>query len=285
MSFQSAARALRTRCGKPSLKLVLIGIAEHDGDGGSWPSIETLAAYAEVSERQAKRLVRELVRMRLIDVEYNGGGDHRTPVDRRPNRYDIIGRVVTDARGRSWFEPAPDDDDDDGPRDDTDDTPDDGPRDDTDDTRGGTSTTERDDIDDTHGMTSTSPEPAPSTDPEPVREKSAFDRFWLAYPHKVGRLDAEQAFADMVDATAVTTVMANLQQWVDYWQAMRTETRFIPHPTTWLRKRRFDEHPPMPTDGSTDMSTAAKLRRIETIMRERDCTREEAQRIIGWGTA
>ena len=46
MSVESISWALRVQELTPTDKLVLIGIANHDGDGGSWPSIATLAMYA-----------------------------------------------------------------------------------------------------------------------------------------------------------------------------------------------------------------------------------------------
>ena len=51
MSIESVAQALKPRSLTATQKLVLIGIANHDGDGGAWPSMTTLAGYAECSER------------------------------------------------------------------------------------------------------------------------------------------------------------------------------------------------------------------------------------------
>jgi hypothetical protein len=52
-------------------KLVLLGIANHFGDNGAWPSIETLARYANASERSVKRDIQELVELGELIVEVN----------------------------------------------------------------------------------------------------------------------------------------------------------------------------------------------------------------------
>jgi hypothetical protein len=52
-------------------KLVLLGIANHFGDNGAWPSIETLARYANASERSVKRDIQELVELGELVVEVN----------------------------------------------------------------------------------------------------------------------------------------------------------------------------------------------------------------------
>jgi Helix-turn-helix domain len=90
VSVESIARALAPRPGlTPTQKLVLIGIANHDGDGGAWPSVATLAGYAQVGPRQVQKVVAALVELGLVTVEVNAGGNDKTPVDRRPNRYTL----------------------------------------------------------------------------------------------------------------------------------------------------------------------------------------------------
>ena len=50
-------------------KLVLIGIANHQGEMGAWPSIATLARYANASESSVQRDIRELVALGELKVE------------------------------------------------------------------------------------------------------------------------------------------------------------------------------------------------------------------------
>ena len=76
-------------------KLILLGIANHDGDGGSWPSISTLARYAVCSTRTVQRELQRLTEDGLVTVEHQAGGFLSTRADRRPNLYHLnISKVV-----------------------------------------------------------------------------------------------------------------------------------------------------------------------------------------------
>lgn len=71
-------------------KVVLLGIANHAGDGGSYPYVPTLARYANVSERQVQRALEELVALGELQIEYNQGGGRHTRADERPNLYEVL---------------------------------------------------------------------------------------------------------------------------------------------------------------------------------------------------
>jgi hypothetical protein len=71
-------------------KLLLVGIANHDGDGGAWPTIETLAKYANIEERNVRRRLAEIVEDGELVIHYNAGGNLRTPTHERPNLYEIL---------------------------------------------------------------------------------------------------------------------------------------------------------------------------------------------------
>ena len=70
-------------------KLVLLGIANHAGDGGAWPSIATLARYANATERTVQRAIRTLASMGELHVERQAGGTAHLKDWQRPNRYDV----------------------------------------------------------------------------------------------------------------------------------------------------------------------------------------------------
>lgn len=81
------ARALHVQGLQPAEKLVLIGIANHDGDGGAWPSVATLARYACVGERSVQRYLESLIAAGLVQRDVQAGGTARTPDHARPNLY------------------------------------------------------------------------------------------------------------------------------------------------------------------------------------------------------
>jgi hypothetical protein len=90
MSVEALAIALHHSRAKGSAKLVLIGIANHDGDGGAWPSVRTLAKYAACSVSQVQRALSELERLGEVRRDIQAGGDHTFASHERPNRYHVL---------------------------------------------------------------------------------------------------------------------------------------------------------------------------------------------------
>lgn len=89
MSVEAMAIVLHHSKSKGTDMVILLGVANHDGDGGSWPSKATLAKYAKVDERSVKRSLRKLEAMGELITHTQDGGTHRTPDGLRPNRYEI----------------------------------------------------------------------------------------------------------------------------------------------------------------------------------------------------
>lgn len=71
-------------------KLVLLGIANHAGDGGAWPSRYTLAKYAGCSEDNVRKAVKRLVGLGELRVHVQRGGMADDDDAWRPNRYDVL---------------------------------------------------------------------------------------------------------------------------------------------------------------------------------------------------
>lgn len=92
MSVESLAVVLHHSKASGTDKLVLIGIANHDGDGGAWPAIATLARYANVDPRTVKRSLQVLIELGEVSREIQGGGTRNMNDYTRPNRYEILVR-------------------------------------------------------------------------------------------------------------------------------------------------------------------------------------------------
>jgi hypothetical protein len=74
----------------------------------------------------------------------------------------------------------------------------------------------------------------------------AFDDFWAAYPRKVGKPAARQAFTRALRTGGTLDAMAaGLNAWTAYWTE-RDEPEYVPHPSTWLNQRRWEDRPPAP---------------------------------------
>ncbi len=89
MSIESMALALHHSQAKGTDKLILLGIANHDGDGGAWPTLETLGRYGACSRTRVRQAIARLIELGEITVDVQGGGNASTRPDRRPNRYTI----------------------------------------------------------------------------------------------------------------------------------------------------------------------------------------------------
>lgn len=90
MSVESLAVVLHHSKASGTDKLVLIGIANHDGDGGAWPSVGTLAKYANVSPRSVNRSLDKLRELGEVIVYLQAGGTRHTADHKRPNRYEVL---------------------------------------------------------------------------------------------------------------------------------------------------------------------------------------------------
>ncbi|MFJ4738750.1 helix-turn-helix domain-containing protein [Streptomyces sp. NPDC088775] len=77
------------------------------------------------------------------------------------------------------------------------------------------------------------------------QQDTDFAAFWAIYPRKEGKGKARLAFAAAVkNGVKADTLIAAVQKHRDHWARCRTETRFIPHPTTWLNGERYEDELP-----------------------------------------
>lgn len=82
--------------------------------------------------------------------------------------------------------------------------------------------------------------PDPSVD-HSRRERSdpkGFAGFWTAYPRKVGKLKAQEAWAKALKSAAPEAILAGLERAKRNPKWAR-EPEFIPHPATWLNQGRW----------------------------------------------
>lgn len=86
---------------------------------------------------------------------------------------------------------------------------------------------------------------APTKETKPRAEKQPidtadFERFWSAYP-KERRIDKQSALKAWIKADPDINVVLSA---IDAQKANWTDSNFIPHPTTWINKKRWE----MPTE-------------------------------------
>jgi 5-methylcytosine-specific restriction endonuclease McrA len=74
-----------------------------------------------------------------------------------------------------------------------------------------------------------------------------FSAFWESYPKKVAKPDAIQAWRRLkLENGAYEHIMHALEQQKDSPEWRKENGRYIPHPATWLNKRRFEDENPSP---------------------------------------
>lgn len=73
MSVEALAVVLNHSRAKGTARLVLMGIANHEGEGGSFPSKERLARYANVHVSNIPDAIRKLVELGEVEVILQGG--------------------------------------------------------------------------------------------------------------------------------------------------------------------------------------------------------------------
>jgi len=71
-----------------------------------------------------------------------------------------------------------------------------------------------------------------------------FDNFWLIYKRKIDKGRAEKSFNCLTTQEKILAV-AGAKKWAEKWDAEKTESEYIPHPTTWLNNKRWETIPPI----------------------------------------
>src|SRR5690606_19905862 len=110
VSIESIAIALHHSRATGTAKPVPAGIANHDADRGAWPSLATLPRYAGDEPRNVQSAIKKLEALHEIRRHVQAGGDHRTPDNLRPNRYQFLLACPPDcdrtSHHRTRFQPA-----------------------------------------------------------------------------------------------------------------------------------------------------------------------------------
>ena len=87
--------------------------------------------------------------------------------------------------------------------------------------------------------------PAASEEKTPMQRR--FDRFWKAYPKKVGKGAAEKSFAKYKPDDALTdTMIRSVEAHKHTTQWQRDGGQYIPNPATWLNQRRWEDEVQQP---------------------------------------
>lgn len=91
---------------------------------------------------------------------------------------------------------------------------------------------------------------------KPARSDGLFEKFWSAYPRKVGKDVALKAFKkrkpdESMLAVMLAAISGQSQEWA------KSEVRFTPHPSTWLNEGRWQDEAGTPATSTPDWVTQA----------------------------
>lgn len=196
-----------------SEKLVLLGVANHEGDGGAYPAVETLARYANIDRRATQRVLRRLEEAGLLSSHRRTGASTVYRVllqcpencDRTTNH-----RLVEVGGGVSTAGVVP--------------------------TAPG-------------GVVSTAPGGGVSTaggavtqPPEPSYNRQinlyTWQQFWEAYPRRYASQQAKLEWAKLTEEEQQLAIVKAEEF------AMSEEAenlKYVPYPANWLKAKRFND--------------------------------------------
>lgn len=107
MSVASSALVWAHSTATGTQRLVLLAIADHDGEGGAWPSVERLARWSAVGDRAVQKAIRALEALGELEVLPRAGGLSTTPDHMRPNLYRIVLACPPTCDGTAQHRPRP----------------------------------------------------------------------------------------------------------------------------------------------------------------------------------
>lgn len=103
------------------------------------------------------------------------------------------------------------------------------------------------------------PDPAPKSDGP---ELLLFDTFWAVYPRKVGKRSAKTKYAAAVKRAGGEHAVIDGARRLANDPNLPSETRFIPHPSTWLSRDGWEDEP-LPDRGGKRSQSSQGMSLIE----------------------
>ncbi len=79
----------------------------------------------------------------------------------------------------------------------------------------------------------------------PDFKEITFDEFYKLYPRKVGRFMANKSFKKLSRRDKMLAY-DGLLNYIKFWEHNKTEKQFIPHPSTWINQRRWEDEIELP---------------------------------------
>lgn len=98
----------------------------------------------------------------------------------------------------------------------------------------------------------TVPNDNPLISPQRGEPSAAFNRFWQAYPRKVGKQAALKAFKKVKVSVEILVEAVEKQKHSSQWK--KDNGQYIPNPATWLNQGRWEDEVEQTEEGGPDYS-------------------------------
>lgn len=225
MSIEAVSLVLNHSQATGRAKLVLLGIANHLGDQGAWPSISTLARYANASERSVKRDIQELIQLGELRVDLQSAP---TNSQYKTNLYWITISGVTESTAGV-----------------------------TDLASGVTNGVSRGDKSGQSGVTPVVTQNINLTIKETSMNhmRDLFEEFWNIYPKKLDKGAAKRAWKSAVKKAEPQFIIEKAKDYAN--DPNLPEKQFIKYPASWLNAEAWNNGA-LPARKKTDKSALEK---------------------------
>jgi hypothetical protein len=206
-------------------RLVLLAIADHQGEMGAWPSLATLAKMVNASDRSVQRDIDYLQQIGELEVHYQ-----QAPVRNhyKSNLYFVRLPGVTDYES-------------------------------------GVTNTDTGVTNTQPGVTAGVVLSLNRTITEPLtetHERELFDEFWKEYPKKSDKRVALKAFKSAMRRTTFDQILAGVIAYRNATQSI--EQRFVKNPATWLNADAWEnEIQPSPESEAAERARQRRDREIQ----------------------
>ncbi|WP_375173384.1 hypothetical protein [Pseudooceanicola sp.] len=92
-----------------------------------------------------------------------------------------------------------------------------------------------------------------------VQIEEGFREFWEAYPRKVGPEPAKRNYKRALKIADAATILAGAKRYAEKVRRDRTETRWIPHPKTWLDDKGWKDFDQVEREPDRPMTYAQRV--------------------------
>jgi hypothetical protein len=206
MSIQIMNAVWRESKSKGRARLVLLSIADHQGELGAWPSIETLAKMVNSSPRSVQRDIQDLIELGELKVEFRSAPTYGPY---KANRYFVTLPGVTDEVSEV--------------------------------TKTASEVTDLD-----SEVTESAPEVTAvgvltlnRTLKKTLTKQAdeSFENFWKLYPKRVAKADALKAWKQAIKRKPIDELLKLTKA---YSESKLPEMTYIPYPASWLNKELYE---------------------------------------------